>query len=265
MTSQTLAYPTRSVWGVNSVLKREFRKHSVEQDVKAFCGWSLLKDIVETASRVGVKGKRNAGFVAAMFNTGGRVSEVLALKPSNFRIFKGCYPPLVVVENMPLLKRYEKIGEYRDELGKRHYKTKRINAVRNTFSMRIDEPLIKPMLVWIVEAYKLRYKYLFPSPYKVNKPLTRKWAYQLIRKVGNRLGIYIYDHWFRAQRACQLFAEYEFREASLLEWFEWEKWETAKKYTRLGPMGLAKKMGVRFRRKRGLKPKQLEKLIVKED
>jgi integrase len=171
----------------------------VERDVKQFCGWALLKDIVEAARSIGFKGTRNAGFVATLFNTGGRVSEVLALKPTNFRIFKGCHPPLVVVENMPLLKRYEKTGEYIDENGKRHFHTKRIPAVRNSFSMRVDEPLIKPMLVWIVEAYKAHYEYLFPSPYKADQPLSRKWAYQLMRKIGNRLGIHLYDHWFRGK------------------------------------------------------------------
>jgi len=39
----------------------------------------------------------------------------------------------------------------------------------------------------------------------------------------------------------------------------------AKKYCKLGAKGLAKKMGVHFRKKRGLRQEQLEKLVVKED
>ena len=261
MSRQTLAYPNRSVWGPESVLKREFKKHSVDRDVTQFCGWPLLKDIVGTVSN----NQRNAGFVATMFNTGGRVSEVLALKPSMFSIYKGCVPKLVVVSGMPLLKRYEKTGDYLDENGKKHYHTKRINAIRNKFSMRVDEPLIKPMLLWVIEALKNRYEYLFPSPYKTEQPLSRTWAYQLIRKTGDSLGVYLYNHWFRAQRASQLASEYDFKEGNLLEWFMWEKWETAKKYCKLGPLGLGKRMGVSFRKKRGLKPHELDELVVKQD
>ena len=104
-------------------------------------------------------------------------------------------------------------------------------------------------------------EWLFPSPYK-NGPLSRKLAYLLITKVGKRLGVELYPHFLRAQRASQLASEYDFREASLLEWFQWAKWETAKKYCKLGPLGLAKKMGVKFRRKRGLKPKEIESLVT---
>ena len=260
MTEQVLAYPNRSVWGPNSILKRELERHSVEKDVKSFCGWQTLLNIVEAARGIGHRGLRNAGFVSCLFECGGRVTETLMLKPKMFSVFKGCTPKLIMVENMPLLKRYKKLSDFLDEKGDRHYKTERIDATRD-FSFRVDEPLVKPMAEWIIHALDNRYEWLFPSPY-TDKPLTRKWAYQLTDKIGNRLGIELYPHWFRAMRASQLASEYDFREASLLEWFEWEKWETAKKYAKLGPLGLAKRMGVKFRKDRGLKPGELEKLKV---
>ncbi len=162
---------------------------------------------------------------------------------------------------MPLLKRYKKLSDFVDDKGDKHYKTERIEATRD-FSFRADEPLAKPLAEWIIHALNNRYEWLFPSPYKANEPLSRKWAYQLIAKIGDRLNMELYPHWFRSQRASQLASEYDFREASLLEWFQWEKWETAKKYAKLGPLGLAKKMGVKFRKDRGLKPGDLEKLKV---
>jgi len=260
VTEQVLTYPNRSIWGENSTLKREFERHSVERDVKSFCGWNTLLNIVNVAGGIGHNGLRNAGFVAGLFECGGRVSETLMLKPSMFSVYKGCTPRLIMVENMPLLKRYKKLSEFLDDKGDRHYKTERIEATRD-FSFRADEPLVKPMVDWIVHALENRFEFLFPSPY-TDKPLTRKWAYVLIDKIGNRLDMEIYPHWFRSQRASQLASEYDFREASLLEWFEWEKWETAKKYAKLGPLGLAKKMGVKFRKDRGLKPGELENLRV---
>ena len=83
-----------------------------------------------------------------------------------------------------------------------------------------------------------------------------------MRKIGKELGIHLYDHWFRAQRASQLALEYDLREASLLEWFQWERWETAKGYCKLGPVGLAKKMGVKFRKDRGLRRHELTRLVA---
>ena len=220
-----------------------------------------MTEIVEAAQNIGYNGKRNAGFVASLFCTGARVSEALALKPSMFRIYKGCTPKLVVIEGLLLLKRYKKVGVFKDKQGKRRYHTKTLEATRD-ISMRLDEPLVKPMLLWVIEMLDLGSKWLFPSPYKVNKPLSRKWAYLLIQKIGKLVGTPLYPHWFRGMRASQLASEYDFREASLLEWFQWEKWETAKKYAKLGPLGLAKKMGVKFRKKRGLKPKELESLVM---
>jgi len=257
-----LTHQNRSIWGENSTLKRKLERHSVEKDVKSFCGWSTLLNIVETARSIGANSSRNAGFVSCLFECGGRVTETLMLKPSMFSVYKGCTPRLIMVENMPLLKRYKKLSDFLDDKGDRHYKTERINATRD-FSFRADEPLVKPMVDWLIYALDNRYEMLFPSPY-TDKPLTRKWAYQLTEKIGNRLGMELYPHWFRSQRASQIASEYDFREASLLEWFQWEKWETAKKYAKLGPLGLAKKMGVKFRKDRGLKPAELEKLAMEK-
>jgi len=258
MSSQTLAHPNQSVWGKDSVLKRELHRHSVERDVKSFVGWQKLSEIVNVAESIGVNGERNAGFVAALFCTGGRVSETLALKPSMITIVKGCVPKLVLVTGMPLSKRYKKLGDFLDDRGHKRYKTEKINATRD-FSFRVDEPLVKPMIHWVIHALENRCEWLFPSPY-TDKPLTRKWAYQLIGKVGVKAKVEIWPHWFRSQRACCLSSEYELKESTLLEWFQWESWLTAKQYSKRGPLGMAKQMGVQFRKDRGLKSADLEDL-----
>jgi site-specific recombinase XerD len=258
MTEQILAYPNRSVWGEHSTLRRKLERHSVEKDVKSFCGWSKLNEIV-AQSGSGFNADRNAGFVAALFSTGGRVSEVLALKPTMFSVYKGCVPKLIVISGMPLLKRYKKLSEFLNNKGEKHYKTERINATRD-FSFRVDEPLVKPMINWIIHALDNRYEWLFPSPYKMDKPLSRKWAYQLIKNIGAKTNMEIYPHWFRSQRASQFASEYEMTEASILEWFQWTEWATASRYCKLGVLGMAKKMGVKFRKDRGLKRGDIEKL-----
>jgi hypothetical protein len=107
--------------------------------------------------------------------------------------------------------------------------------------------------------------YLFASPY-TDKPLTRFWAYQLIRKVrddlpkklfkqlgldrpflddkGNVIDskIHLWLHWARSQRASQLSSEYDFKESELMEWFGWLHYKTALHYSHLGYEKLASKM-----------------------
>lgn len=249
---ESLVYPSRSIWGEHSIQKRQLKRHSVERELRGFCGWPTLGRIVEASKTVSTHPLRNGGFIAASFCTGGRVSEVLGLKPSMFSVYKGCKPWLVVVKEMPLLKRYEKTGEYEDAKGKKHYTTKRLDTVRD-FSFRVDEPLVKPLLQWVVYALEHQYEWLFPSPYKQGKPLGRKWAFWLVGRISGSTGLPIHPHWFRAMRASHLASEYSLAESSLLEWFQWEKWETAKKYTKLGVLGLAKRMGVKFRKDRGIK------------
>lgn len=198
-------------------MKRELQRHSVEKDVKGFCGWPIMQKITESAKSVGADPLRDSGFIAASFSTGGKASEVLALTPSMFSVVKGCKPWLVVVKDMPLLKRYQKTGESIDSEGKRHYETKRVEAMRD-FSFRIDEPMWEPLARWLIYALKREYEWLFPSPYKHGYPLSRKWGFWLVQKIADSTDLPIHPHWFGAQRASQLASEYDFSESSLLEW-----------------------------------------------
>lgn len=235
-------------------------KHSVERDVREFCGWPTLERITTAAREESCFPMRDAGFIGACFNTGGRVSEVLGLKPSMFEVYKGCTPKLIVVKGMPLLKRYKKIGELIDDKGKKHYETEHLDLTRD-FCFRTDEPMIKPFVVWLAYAFKNQYNWLFPSPVKSGEPLSRNWGYWVVSKAGDRVGMELYPHWLRAQRASQLAVDYDLKEATLLEWFQWEKWETAKKYCKAGVAGMAKRMGVTFNVQRGVKVADITALL----
>jgi len=63
-----------------------------------------------------------------------------------------------------------------------------------------------------------------------------------VRDVGSRVGLRISDHWFRAQRACQLASEYGFRDAELRRFFLWKNVETIAKYAKLALEDLEEKM-----------------------
>jgi len=50
---------------------------------------------------------RDKALIATAFETGGRIQEVLMLKKENFTVLED----RIVVKDMPVVKRYEKVGE----------------------------------------------------------------------------------------------------------------------------------------------------------
>lgn len=67
---------------------------------------------------------------------------------------------LILVRDMPLLKRYKKVDDFVDEEGKTRWITVREEATRRTFPIVLYEPLVPYMLNWMDVCEDL----LFPSP-----------------------------------------------------------------------------------------------------
>jgi len=195
----------------------EYSRGSILRDVNQFCGWELLQKIIQECNntnyyRMGDSlRKRDKALIATLFETGGRISEVLALRTSNFRIS----PERTLVTGMIVVKN-------------------KTPTTRGTFSVKRFEPLYSIMVDWI----KSRNGLLFD--------ITPTRAYQIVSKIGDRLGIHLYDHWFRAQRASQLADEYDFTLHELLQWFSWKDYRTALRYAKLAWRKLDKKMDERF-------------------
>ena len=157
----------------------------------------------------------------------------------------------IYVKKMPLVKRFTKIEEVldikdekptgifnklyhwshkHDAFVRRKWVTEPKLEQRGTLLLPKFEPLVKYLESWLSEVDD----YLFPTNY----PTERKWitpsrAYQIVTKVGKRLGLDIWDHWFRGQRASQLASEYGFREAELDNFFGWKHPRTSRKYAKL--------------------------------
>lgn len=191
-------------------------KRSVEI-VESFCGWDRLVELLQKCSQ-----KRDKALVSALFETGGRVSEVLQLRKDNFVVQE----PYVIVKAMPVLKRYKKVGERVDKNGRKRWVTERKNAYR-TFPIHMKEPLC-PTLIDHVEN---------SNPNRLFN-LSRIHAYRIVRKLDDE----IFPHWFRAQRASQLALEYGFSVHDLIDFFSWKSLQTATHYSRMGWKGLAAKM-----------------------
>jgi integrase len=220
----------------------DYTRASVGADVEEFVGWDVLMELVEECERSEYKPspawdldpfdyrerlvRRDQALVAALFLTGGRVSEVVGLRVGNFevRAFD------VRVKGMMVLKRYKKISHYLDDDGRKRYVTEKVAMTRGTFSISRDEPLVPYLLNWIKESED----YLFPSPSR-NLHLSRQRAYQIVTSLGDRVGVRVWNHWFRSQRASQLATEYSFDIQVLADWFKWSKLDTARIYTKLDP------------------------------
>jgi len=239
------------------------RVRSVDKDIHGFCGWEFLLELVEAAPSTFMQ-----GLMAALFGTGGRISEVLGL--CKWNIDTTLHPDVVVVNQMPLLKRFEKIGEvakwkcvghcrkrWTEKPTQDEYQEHKIKKYKGwvtkpivdhrTFPIRVSEPLTKYLVDWCEEV---------KGPLDVLFPLKRSAAFVRIRNIGEELdqdipfcdirSSLVYLHWFRSERACQLAFDYGFDREDMNEFFEWKerKPSMAEKYASLGWKGLARKMGV---------------------
>jgi len=249
-------HPEKAVWNT-----RTYHRHNVEDDVKSFCGWALLLKMIGCATT-----KSQKRLIAFAFATGGRISEVLQLQTNMFDLVKDSKPPILVVRGMPLVKKYKKVGEFVEcvkchlwnpkgsikcekcgenllKSGRKRFQTEKLHKERSEFVIRLDEPTSKIVATALVERMKENEPLIFKSPY-TGKPYGRRWAYKVLRRIGDKAGVYLYPHKLRSERACHLGAA--LKAESLLEWFSWMHWQTARRYAKKGAIGLAKEMGVQI-------------------
>lgn len=181
-------------------VNHKYERRSVQRDsIQGFIGFDKLKKLLQKFG--GTKRVRNQALAITTFKTGGRITETLNLKGSNFE-FKDAR---VICTNMIRLKNKKR-------------------RVRRQFRFSNIEPM-SDFFRKYVEYYKDGY--LFKSPSK-DKPLSYIRAYQIMDKIG------IYPHWLRDQRALCLVQFYHLGAYELKEWFDWESVEMALHYAGFG-------------------------------
>lgn len=229
---------------------------NVKDYISSWVGWETFTELLGYAGS-----ERDKAFLMALLKTGGRIREVLDLKHNNFLWAKN--HKVLLIRDMLLEKRYRKVDSYIVE-GKTRWHTEKKFDVRREFPIMVKEPLSQILIDYVKTHGKQ--PYVFLSPYNPDKPLTRQWAYQIIRKIDRslpddlraRLGlnrplkdkhgkevaaqIHLWLHWFRSQRASELVADYDFTEQYLIEFFTWEDYGTALRYAHKGWESLAQKM-----------------------
>ena len=179
-------------------------------DTSHFCGWQILLKCLGYANNEDEK-----NLIAFAFETGGRISEVLQLRTDMFKPMKETKPPILVVRGMPLLRQSKKSNFPL--------------RVRSDFVIRIDEPLTKIMLQAIIKHLHDNQPLIFLNS-STGKLYGRRWAYKVLRRIGGKAGIYLYPQRLRCERAYHLGKS--LKAESLVEWFTWDNWSSAKRYSK---------------------------------
>jgi len=215
-------------------------------EVEGFCGWEFLLSLTTVFDS-----PMYMGFIATLFETGGRISEVLQLRKTHFNL--GLHPELIVVEHMPVLKRYEFVEKKPDPTRKRGFRwvTKKKRDYR-FFPIRRDEALVSYMLKWLEMAptdklFQFSRVNAFLKLRKAGEILNRSIPFTKHRFKDRSLrSSEIFPHLLRAERASQLASEYSFDVYGLRQFFGWKprKLDMAEKYASLDWKGLARRMGV---------------------
>lgn len=257
---------------------KHYHKRSIGEpdEVPEFIGWNKLLSIIDACNQIDYDMyyrdyciERDKGLIATLFETGGRIGEVLPLTKENFDFN---HPQYCIVSGMLLEKRFEKIGSYYEtvkekpigahaklyepmllEDGSQIWKRKRWDTtieservkrkrIRKPFPIFKNEPLYPIMEAWVKRNHS---ELLFPSP-KTRKNGTRTMtitnAWIIINRLQKLTEIEMWPHWFRSQRASQLYLEYGLTWEDLKTWFSWESEVMASLYAKMSTESLAERM-----------------------
>lgn len=258
--------------------KRYYRRSVGDSDeVPEFIGWDKLLSIIDACNQIDYDTyyrdyciERDKALIATLFETGGRIGEVIALTKSNFDF--DAHPGYCVVSGMLLEKRFEKIGSYFEtvtekprgahaklyepmllEDGRQIWKRKRWDTtietervkrkrIRKPFPIFKNEPLYPIMEAWVKRNHS---ELLFPSP-KIRKNGSRTMTivngWMIVNRLQKLTGIEMWPHWFRSQRASQLYLEYGLTWEDLKTWFSWESEVMASLYAKMSTESLAERI-----------------------
>ena len=183
----------------------EFVRRSVEVDVTHFCGWHMLKNLVEKADGYFVKSA-----IATLFESGGRRKEVLTLTEDQF-VEK---ERTIEIQGMKVVKC--KPGA---------------DVKWRTFPIDKRDPLVPTMMKLVYDTRK-------NEPGGKIFPYGDNWLYKVVTKTDEKW----WCHRFRAERASQLAVERNFDVPRLMKWFGWVRPDTPTRYVRMNVQDLTEAM-----------------------
>jgi len=191
-------------------------KRSIE-DVPTWIGFDKLLDYYNQSST-----DEHKKIFCALFETGGRVSEVIQLKKEMFEWN---------AEALNILKM--------SVLKYRKHKTRDVLIPRDDL-----DPLVEDLISFVEDC---KTEYLFPRRTPLtgalipDKHASRTWMYLKVREISDDL----WDHWFRAMRASYFVYVRKFDPFDLQEWFEWKSMDMAGHYVKVTQREIADKLGIK--------------------
>ena len=255
-----------------------YHKRSIgsPEEVPEFIGWNKLLSIIDACNHIDYDvywreycRERDKALIATMFETGGRVGEVLSLTRDNFDFNHSKY---CLVTGMLLEKRFLKTGSYIETLekeptgvhaklyepklldnGKQIWTRKRWRTtitsdkvkrlrIRRPFPIFKNEPLYPIMKAWIQRNHG---DLLFPSP-KTRKngsrEMTESNAWIIVNRLQTLTDIEMWPHWFRSQLIQQQHHDYGLTWEELKMWFSWVSEKMAELYAKTSGETLADRM-----------------------
>lgn len=223
--------PQKAYWD-----KHVYHRHSVKRELLRFMGWDMLLEIIEEAENVKTSFEDRffmADWIAVDFAEASRINESILSKVANFVEHSDHFE----VVGLPIIKRFEKVGqtiickrcgteneEYEVVCqkcganlvfaGRRKFQTRPKNLFRIPFQIPKKEPTTNYLIRRLKIARENNWTYLFFNP-DTQKPITDSCFYNHFQRVGEKVGIDLWPHRNRAERAKQLVEEYGFTKDDL--------------------------------------------------
>jgi integrase len=180
--------------------------------------------------------QRDIALLCCLFQTGGRELEVAQLRKSMFKV----EPAFVVVEDMPLVKRYTKTKITDERTGEEITATKP-KADYRSFTFSRKEPLADLVVAWLDEATD----YLFPTRRNSKQPyLHPTRIYQIVDDMSRRAGYIdkiptaygtvergaMWVHRVRSERASYFGSVLKWDIEKIMRFFGWKTTDIAMRY-----------------------------------
>jgi len=254
-----------------------YHKRSIGLDeVPEFIGWDKLLSIIHACDSLDYDIyyrdyciRRDKGLISTLFMTGGRIGEVVSLTKDNFDFSPKQY---CIINGMLLEKRFEKTASWIEVLheepkgahaklyepqllenGEQIWKRKRWRTTIDTekvkkLRIRKPFPIFKSEPFYIIMENYVKQSHtdlLFPSSrLRKNKTrfMTTTNAWIIINRLQKLTKIDMFPHWFRSQRASQLYNEYGLTWEELKQWFSWQSESMASLYAKSSAESLADRM-----------------------
>jgi len=223
--------PQKAYWD-----KHEYTRHSVKRELLRFMGWDTLIEIIEAAENVETNFQDElfvADWIAVDFAEASRINESVRSMVKHFVEHSDHFE----VVGLPVIKRFVKVGQtiickrcghengqYEVQCveceanlifaGRRKFQTRPKYMSRIPFQIPKREPTTRYLIRRLKIAKENNWEYLFFNP-STQKPITDSCFYNHFSRIGRKVGLDLWPHRNRAERAKQLVEEYGFTKDDL--------------------------------------------------